>query len=53
MRDDVVPTFFLHRLQDNPSNSQKGWNFLKDPRNVDQLEEGGEKWLLNRVLEND
>jgi hypothetical protein len=23
-RDDVVPTFFLHRLQDDPSNSQKG-----------------------------
>jgi hypothetical protein len=52
-REDVVPTFFLHRLQDDPSNSQKGWNFLKDPRNADQLQEGGERWLLDRVLEND
>ena len=23
-REDVVPTFFLHRLYDNPSNSRKG-----------------------------
>jgi hypothetical protein len=52
-REDVVPTIFLHRLQDDPSSSQQGSNFLKDSRNADQLQEGGERWLLNRVLEID
>jgi hypothetical protein len=52
-RDDVVPSFFLHRLQDDHGNSQKGWNFFKDMRNTDQLQDGGERWLLDRVLEND
>jgi hypothetical protein len=52
-RENIVPTFFLHRLHDDPSNSRKGWNFLKDPHNADQLQECGERWLLDRVLEND
>ncbi|KAF7441678.1 hypothetical protein A1F99_140160 [Pyrenophora tritici-repentis] len=52
-RDDIVPPVYLYRLQDNHSNGQKGWNFLKDQRNADQLQEGGDRWLLNRVLEND
>ncbi|PVH90375.1 hypothetical protein DM02DRAFT_665176, partial [Periconia macrospinosa] len=43
----------LHRLKDDHSANQKGWNFLKDPRNADQLQGGGERWLLDRVLEND
>ncbi|EDU46245.1 conserved hypothetical protein [Pyrenophora tritici-repentis Pt-1C-BFP] len=51
-RDDIVPPVYLYRLQDNHSNGQKGWNFLKDQRNADQLQEGGDRWLLNRVLEN-
>jgi hypothetical protein len=51
-RDDVVPPVYLYRLQDKHSNEQKGWNFLKDQRNADQLQEGGDRWLLNRVLEN-
>ena len=29
-REDVVPKLPLHRLQDNHSNTQQGWNFLKD-----------------------
>jgi hypothetical protein len=33
------------------SNSQKGWNFLKDPRNAEQLQVGDD-WLFNRVLDN-
>jgi hypothetical protein len=53
-REDVVPHVLLHRLQDDHSNGQKGWNFLKDQRNADQLQEsGGDRWLLDRVLEND
>lgn len=50
---DTVPKLFLHRLQDNHANTQQGWNFLKDPRNAEVLEAGGEKWILNRVLHND
>ncbi|KAH5618970.1 hypothetical protein HBI23_245980 [Parastagonospora nodorum] len=52
-RDDIVPPVYLYRLQDNHSNGQKGWNFLKDQRNAAQLQEGGDRWLLSRVLEND
>jgi hypothetical protein len=52
-RDDVVPQVLLYQLQDNHSNGKKGWNFLQDQRNMDQLQQGGHKWLLNRVLEND
>jgi hypothetical protein len=52
-RDDVVPQVHLYRLQDNHSNEKKGWNFLQDQRNADQLQEGGDRWLLDRVLEND
>jgi hypothetical protein len=51
-RDDVVPRVALHHLKDDHSNSQKGWNFLQDPRNADQLQ-GGNDWLFNRVLDND
>lgn len=52
-REDVVPTFPLHRLQDNHSNSQIGWNFLQDPRNKEHLRGGGDWWLLDRVSSND
>ncbi|KAI1508212.1 hypothetical protein Ptr86124_012933 [Pyrenophora tritici-repentis] len=45
-RDDIVPPVYLYRLQDNHSNGQKGWNFLKDQRNADQLQEGGDRCLL-------
>jgi hypothetical protein len=51
-RDDVVPSIALHCLKDDRSNSQKGWNFLQDPRNADQLR-SGDDWLFNRVLDND
>jgi hypothetical protein len=50
-RQDVVPSVALHRLKDDHSNSQKGWNFLKDPRNAEQLQVGDD-WLFNRVLDN-
>jgi hypothetical protein len=53
-REDIVPHVLLHRLQDNHSNGQKGWNFLQDQRDADQLQEdGGDRWLLDRVLQND
>jgi hypothetical protein len=42
-RDDIVPQVCLYRLQDNHSNEKKGWNFLQDQRNADQLQQGGER----------
>jgi hypothetical protein len=42
-RDNVVPHVLLHRLQDNHSNKKKGWNFLQDQRNADQLQQGGDR----------
>jgi hypothetical protein len=52
-RDNIVPQVHLHHLQDNHSNGQKGWNFLKDQRNTEQLQKVGDRWLLHRILEND
>jgi len=51
-REGVVPSVSLHRLKDDHSNNQKGWNFLEDPRIADQLRDGDD-WLFNRVLDND
>ncbi|KAK7177480.1 hypothetical protein PSPO01_16471 [Paraphaeosphaeria sporulosa] len=48
-RDDVVPQVLLHRLQDNHGNERKGWNFLQDQRNSGQLQQGGDRWLLDRL----
>ncbi|KAF3029564.1 hypothetical protein E8E12_000837, partial [Didymella heteroderae] len=39
-RDEVVPSVALHRLKEDHSNSEKGWNFLEDDRNSDQLRGG-------------
>ncbi|EKG09408.1 hypothetical protein MPH_13564, partial [Macrophomina phaseolina MS6] len=36
--EEIVPTFHLHRLQDDHSNGQNGWNFLQDPRNAAELD---------------
>lgn len=33
VREEVVPALALHQLHDNPTNNQRGWNFLYDPRN--------------------
>jgi hypothetical protein len=41
-RGDVVPQVLLYRLHDNHSNEKKGWNFLQDQRNADQLQQGSE-----------
>lgn len=51
-RDEVVPSVALHRLRDDHSNTEKGWNFLQDDRNSDQLRDGND-WLLNGVFDND
>jgi len=51
-REDVVPAFSLRYIHDNPANTTKAWNFLKDERNHEQLPTG-EKFLLNRVLSKD
>lgn len=53
--EEVVPTLVLHRLQDDHSNGQNGWSFLKDARNAAQFElpGGSGNWLINRVLDND
>jgi hypothetical protein len=47
-----VPQILLYCVQDIYPNGKKGWNFLKDQCNADQLHEGGDRWLLDRVLEN-
>ena len=36
-RGAVVPQLLLYRLHDSHSNEKKGWNFLQDQRNADQL----------------
>jgi hypothetical protein len=48
-REDVVPALSLHSLKDDPTISQNGWSFLRDPRNG-QLQ-GKDRWLLSRVLQ--
>ena len=27
-REDVIPTISLHRIRDNPTVTESGWNFL-------------------------
>ncbi|KAF4534198.1 DNA helicase ATP-dependent RecQ type [Lasiodiplodia theobromae] len=53
--EEIVPTFHLHRLQDDHSNSQNRWSFLQDPKNAAEfgLPGGSDSWLMNRVLDND
>jgi hypothetical protein len=77
VREEVVPALALHQLHDNPTNNQRGWNFLYDPRNRALLStssapptpstpatgaappasrsrtHGGQRWLLDRVLQLD
>lgn len=52
-RDDVVPQLLLYSLHDSHSNERKGRNSLLDQRNKDQLQQGGTRWLIDRVFEND
>ncbi|KAL4744952.1 hypothetical protein BDW72DRAFT_187612 [Aspergillus terricola var. indicus] len=49
-RADVVLRLALHELQDDPTNNQRGWNFLRHPRTKAALPTPGERWLLDRVL---
>jgi hypothetical protein len=51
-REDVVPMLHLLRIKDNAAENQRGWNFLQDPRNQEELPDG-RRWLLKRVLDND
>ncbi|CAN9210663.1 hypothetical protein AA0121_g11547 [Alternaria tenuissima] len=51
-REDVIPTFELRDLKDDPTESAKGWSFCNDPRNKHVLPEG-KRWMLDRVLEAD
>jgi hypothetical protein len=48
-RDEVVPRIALDRLRDDPTNTTRGWNFLKDRRNAEILPPS-ETWLLRRVI---
>ncbi|GFF98538.1 predicted protein [Aspergillus udagawae] len=50
VREEVVPQLALHRLQDDPTNNQRGWNFLQDQRTRAALPTTGERWLLDCVL---
>ncbi|KAA8646653.1 uncharacterized protein ATNIH1004_005328 [Aspergillus tanneri] len=49
-RGDVVPHLPLAELQDDPTNNQRGWNFLQYRPNRSVLPVDRERWLLNRVL---
>jgi hypothetical protein len=51
-REDVIPTFELRQLKDDPTKDAKGWSFLEDPRNKGILPDG-RRWMLDRVLETD
>ena len=51
-RDEIVPCFHLRDIKDNAAEGERGWNFLKDPRNRHVLPDGA-NWMLNRVLTND
>jgi hypothetical protein len=50
-RAEVVPPLVLRDLKDDPSISRRDWSFLDHPRN--QVLQGKERWLLNRVLDHD
>jgi hypothetical protein len=52
-REGVVPRLALHELRDDPTNNQRGWNFLRNAATKAALEIPGERWLLDRVLEAD
>ncbi|KAF9729919.1 DNA helicase [Paraphaeosphaeria minitans] len=51
-REDVIPTFELRDLKDDPTKNAKGWNFCKDPRNDDVLPKE-KRWMLHRILQAD
>jgi hypothetical protein len=51
-REDVVPSFALHRVRDNPARVENGWSFLLDERNNSVLP-GHREWLLHRILKNE
>ena len=50
-RQEIVPKIALYRVRDNPAMIERGWTFLKDPRNVDTLP-ARDNWMLQRVLRN-
>ncbi len=47
-REDVIPAMSLHRIRDNPTVTEPGWNFLQDDRNNAVLP-CKRRWLLGRV----
>lgn len=53
IREEIVPQLALHKLQDDPTKNQRGWNFLQDQRTRAALPTTGERWLLDRVLGTD
>lgn len=51
-REEVVPHLRLTRIKDNAAENCKGWSFLQDSRNKQELPDG-QRWLLKRVLDNE
>lgn len=49
--EEPLPRLHLDHLQDDCSNAQTGWNFLKDRRTVEQLRLAGHNGLLSYVLQ--
>ncbi|KAI9034791.1 uncharacterized protein KD926_005471 [Aspergillus affinis] len=52
-RDDIVPVLSLQKLQDDPVNNRRGWNFLQNHANSRVLSPTGKQWLMDRVLTTD
>ena len=48
----MVPRIALDRLRDDPTNTARGWSFLKDRRDAD-IVPPSETWLLRRVIGTD
>ena len=49
-RNTEVPYIAVGRLSDDPSKTDRGWSFLKDPLNKEELASGSGRWLLDRIL---
>ena len=49
-RHEDVPFIAVGRLSDGPTRDDRGWTFLKDPLNRDELPTGHARWLLDRIM---
>jgi hypothetical protein len=52
-RQNVIPALALEKLQDDPVNNTRGWNFLQNSANLAVLGHSRKRWLIDRVLTTD